>query len=185
VRLDKIKGLFLFAVAIWIWMGYSIYSHSSKHIIKATIIQSKTPVKTIDDKIIPVKSEVLWIDKLYFPLGNELYYPTYGYLGYKRNFIIYFDSYIESLKEQNVTFVVYSDDGFRLSIDGSVIGEYPKDRPYRRSVVVTTLSKGKHHIRIKYFQGYGQLGIKVQFKTDKNPLKLFGTDLDSLKFIKQ
>ena len=185
MRFDRRYGLLLFAIGIWIWIGYSIYSHSAKHIIKATIIQSKTPLRTIDSKVVPAKKEVLWIDRLYFPKGNELRHPTYGYLGYRKNFVIYFDSDVESLKDQNVTFFVYSDDGFRFWIDGKVVGEYPKDRPYSKSVVRVFLPKGKHHIRIKYFQGYGQLGIKVQFKTDKNSLKLFGTDINTLKFIEQ
>jgi len=185
MRFDKRFGLLLFAAALWLWIGYSIYSHSAKHIIKATIIQSKTPVRDIDSKVVPAKKEELWIDRLYFPVGNELRHPTYGYLGYKRDFVVYFDSEVESKKDQNVTFAVYSDDGFRMFVDGKRVGEYPKDRPYSRTLVNTYLPKGKHHIRIKYFQGYGQLGIKVKFKTDKNSFKLFGTDGDTLKFVER
>ena len=185
VRFDRRYVLLAFALGVWIWIAYSIKTHSADHIIKATIIQSKTPLRTIDSKVVPVKKETLWIDKLYFPVGNELRHPTYGYLGYKKNFVIYFDSVLDSLEDQEVTFAVYSDDGFRFWVDGKMVGEYPKDRPFRRSIVRVFLPKGEHRVRIKYFQGYGQLGIKVLFKTDKNSFKLFGTDLNTLKFVRQ
>jgi hypothetical protein len=184
MQLDKSKGLFIFALTLWGWIIYSIYSNSIEGVIKTTIIQSKTPLTRVDSKIKPIKKEVLWIDKLYFDVGKELKHPIYGYLGYKKNFVIYFDSHIKSLKDQNITFAIYSDDGFRLLIDGRKIGEYPKDRPYSKSIIKTALSKGDHRIRIKYFQGYGQLGIKAEFKTDKNSFKLLGTDTNTLKFAK-
>ncbi|NPA64165.1 MAG: hypothetical protein GXO16_04240 [Epsilonproteobacteria bacterium] len=191
-RFDKRYALFLFAVGIWVWMGYSIASHTAKKIIKATIIQSKKPIRHIDDTIEPQKREILWIDTLNFPKGNELRHPKYGYLGYRRNFIAYFDTDIEVPKDRYVDFVIYSDDGFRLTIDGKKIMEYPKDRPFQKSEKIVKLTKGRHHLRIKYFQGYGQLGIVGYYGTAQTEAAargakkyLIGESSSALKFLEQ
>jgi len=185
VRFDRGWGLLLFALGLWGWILYSIKSHSAAHIIKAHIIQSKTPLRTIDSKPTPLKEETLWIDRLSFPRGTQLRHPIYGYLGYSHDFIIDLTMEVESLRDQNVTFDIYSDDGFRLWIDGKVIAQYPTDRPFRKSRVITFLPQGKHHIRLKYFQGYGQLGLKALYRTDNSSFKLFGTDSNTLKFLQQ
>ena len=168
VRFDKRYILALFALGIWVWMGYSIVSHTTSRIIKATIIQSKKAVRYLDDKLYPIKKEVLWFDTLTFPKGNELRHPKYGYLGYRQDFVIFFDMDVELSADRFVSFVVYSDDGFRLLIDGKKIMEYIYDRPFRKSQKIVHLSKGKHHIRIKYFQGYGQLGIVGYYGVGKS-----------------
>ena len=190
VRFDRRYGLVIFALGIWIWIGYSIYAHTSKKIIKATIIQSSKPVRHIDDRIYPQKKETLWFDTLYFPKGNELRHPKYGYLGYRQNFVAFFDTDIDVPKDEFVNFVIYSDDGFRLTIDKQKIMEYPKDRPFQKSEKVVRLAKGKHHIHIKYFQGYGQLGIVGYYavgmsakEAQKARKYLIGKSSSDLKFL--
>ncbi|MRJ01834.1 MAG: hypothetical protein C6I05_00115 [Epsilonproteobacteria bacterium] len=183
MQFDRRWGLLLFALGLWIWMAYSIISHTATHTIKAVIIQSKTPLRTIESRVTPRKREELWIDKLYFPQGNELRHPIYGYLGYKNNFVIYLTMRVNSLRDQNITFDIYSDDGFRLWVDGKMVAQYPKDRPFRKSTATIFLPKGEHHIKLKYFQGYGQLGLKAVYRTDDGSSKLFGEDSNSLEFL--
>jgi len=151
------------------WIGYSIASHTAKKIIKTTIIQSSKPIRHIDDPLKLKKKEILWIDTLNFPKGNELRHPKYGYLGYRRNFVAYFDTDIEVPKDVYVDFIIYSDDGFRLTLDSKKIMEYPKDRPFQKSEKIVKLTRGKHHLRIKYFQGYGQLGIVGYYGLGSTP----------------
>lgn len=183
-----------FAIAIWLWIGYSIYSHSAKKIFKVTIIQSAKPLHFLDDRLYPIKQETLWIEKLYFPRGNELRHPTYGYLGYKQNFVMRIDGDFTLSKDRPVKFVLYSDDGVRLLIDGKKVLEFPKDRPFGKSEGVIDLKKGKHHLHIDYFQGYGQLGLAGyytvlnslnQLKTVNNSLKLLGKDSKMIEFLEQ
>lgn len=183
VQFDKRKGLLLFALGLWVWMGYSIASHSAKKIIKATIIQSAKPIRHLDDTIYPRKKEVLWIDKLYFPNANELKHPTYGYLGYRKDFIIYFDADFKLQEPQQIKFTIYSDDGFRLKVDKKDIMEYIKDRPFGKSEAVVTLAPGLHHLRIKYFQGFGQLGIVGYYQLKDGRKHLIGVNSSILKFI--
>jgi len=181
---DKRYGLLLFAIALWVWIGYSIASHTARHIIKATIIQSSKPIRSIDDPLVPIKKEVLWIDKLYFPKGNELRHPLYGYLGYRHDFVIHFDAKFSLAKKGPVRFIIYSDDGFRLKIDGKEVMEYPKDRPFSKSEKEVVLSKGEHTLHIKYFQGFGQLGI-VGYYQEGSKRHLIGQDGEALRFEEQ
>jgi len=185
-------ALLLFGAALWIWMGASIAVHTPKKIVKATIIQSSKPIRQLDDPVRVRKKEILWFDKIYFPRGNELKNPVYGYLGYTHDFLILFDTDMVLDSDKYVRFVVYSDDGFRLSLDGKTLMEYPGDRPYSKSETIVPVTKGRHHLRIKYFQGYGQLGISALYgvgdtKEEAIAAKLhfIGIDNDGVRFIEQ
>ena len=155
-------------------------------------MQSSRPIHFLDDKVSPLKKEILWFDTLAFPKGNELRHPKYGYLGYRQNFVIFFDMDVEIPKEEYVDFVIYSDDGFRLLIDNKKVMEYLKDRPFRKSERVVRLHPGKHHIRIKYFQGYGQLGIVGYYSVGESAEEakrakkyLIGKNSPSMRFLEQ
>ncbi|BCD63179.1 hexosaminidase (plasmid) [Nitratiruptor sp. YY08-26] len=180
---DRRWALLLFALVLWGWIGYSIFSHTTAKILKVTIIQSKTPVRFLDDRIVPIKKEVLWIDRLYFPRGNELRHPLYGYLGYTHDFVALFDGKFKLEKEIPVTFTIYSDDGFRLKIDGHTVMKYPNDRPFSKSERTVTLTPGVHSLHIKYFQGFGQLGIIGYYKTNRR--HLIGQSSKDLQFLEQ
>jgi hypothetical protein len=53
-------------------------------------------------------------------------------------------------------FVLGSDDGARLIIDGNVVADDWVARPYATRVVMQTLAAGPHTIVMEYFQGPGQ-----------------------------
>jgi len=185
-------ALLLFGAALWIWMGVSIAAHTPKKIVKATILQSSKPIRHLDDPVRVKKKEILWLDKIYFLRGNELKNPVYGYLGYTNNFIIFFDTDMVLDSDKYIHFVVYSDDGFRLSLDGKSLMEYLGDRPYSKNEVVVPVSKGRHHLRVKYFQGFGQLGVAAFYGVGNTKekalvakLHFIGVDSDGVKFVKQ
>lgn len=194
MQFDKRWGLFAFALALWVWIGYSIYTHSPKKIFRVTILHSTKPLTSLYDRVYPDKKEIFWIEKVYFPRGNELRYPSYGYLGYKNNFFMKIDGDFVLTQDIPLKFVLYSDDGVRLMIDGKRVLEYAKDRPYGKSEATIKLAKGKHHIHIDYFQGYGQLGLGGYYtiinsykdnKTVNNSLKLLGVSSIYVKFLEQ
>ncbi|SMC10174.1 PA14 domain-containing protein [Nitratiruptor tergarcus DSM 16512] len=194
MRFDKRWGLFAFAFTLWLWIGYSIYIHSAKKIFKVTIIHSSKPLHTLNDKIYPDKKEMIWVEKIFFPRGNELKHPTYGYLGYKKNFVMRIDGDFLLSKDAPLKFVLYSDDGVRLVIDGKNVLEFLQNRPFGKSEGIIYLKKGKHHLHIDYFQGYGQLGLVgyyavlnglKQIISDNNSLKLLGNNSQIIKFIEQ
>ncbi len=169
MRFDRRWGFVVFVSFVWLWIGFNIYKHTFTPRIKAIIIQSKNPIRTIDDPIVPIKKEILYFETIDFPKSKRLWNSIYGDLGYTHDFIINFFSKIYLAKDQYVKFIVYSDDGFRLKIDGKDILEFRKDRPFSKSETVVYLSKGAHRLKLKYFQGYGQLGLKVYYTTSDTP----------------
>jgi len=190
IRLDKRHALLLFVFTIWAWIGFNIYSHATVNTIKATIVQSMKPIRSLDDNIFQGKKEALYIESLNFPKGNKFYHPHHGFLHYKKNFKIFFDTYMETTKDQYIDFVIYSDDGFRLVVDKKTVLEFTKDRPFKKSEKIIRLKSGKHHLHIKYFQGYGQLGIAGYYsvgksiQSAKNSKKiLIGKSCDDLRFL--
>jgi len=148
------------------------------------ILQSSTPLRHLDDNAHPIKREILWVDKILFPKGDELRYPSYGYLGYRHDFKMFIDGDFILTKSSPVKFIIYSDDGVRLSIDGKKILEFLDDRPFRKSEGEIFLQKGKHHLHIDYFQGYGQLGLVGYYQLDYKRT-LLGQNMPQMKFLRQ
>ncbi len=79
-------------------------------------------------------------------------------------------------KAQDIEFIVFSDDGFRLKIDGKKLIEFTKDRPYKGNKKSIKLQKGLHYITLKYFQGYGDLGLGAWYKDENGNKKPIGYD---------
>ena len=134
-------------------------------------------------KEIQKKTETLLFSQLYFPNSNILKNNLYGNLVYRSNFFIDFTSNFYLDKDSEIKFEIYSDDGFRLKIDGKKVAEFIKDRPYKKSEGKIFLKKGKHQFTLNYFQGYGNLGLGVWYIID-NKKTIFGKDSKILHFEK-
>jgi hypothetical protein len=55
----------------------------------------------------------------------------------------------------NVTFKVGSDDGYRLIVDGNVIGECWCDQEYKTKSFVVPLTAGPHLVQVEYYERMG------------------------------
>jgi len=139
------------------------------------IIDLNTPGKTIDKKQFS-------FDKLSFPKGSELFHQNTGFLGYKESFFLQAKTQINVIQEGNYTFVVNSDDGFKLKLNDQTICQHIAGRAMQSSSCSIHLSKGKQLFDLKYFQGFGNLGLEVTYELESQPAYLIGTDSNYLKF---
>lgn len=78
-------------------------------------------------------------------------------------------------------FLVGSDDGFSLQIDGKKICEHLQDRPYSIQSCNVFLHPGKHRFQISYFQGFGQSGFSVQYRVPNGNIYWFGENSADLQ----
>ncbi|MHB1036979.1 MAG: PA14 domain-containing protein, partial [Pirellulales bacterium] len=64
-------------------------------------------------------------------------------------------------EDDTYTFAVSSDDGFRLSIDGKVVGSFEGGRGMSSTLMPVDLTAGKHSIQLTYHEGGGGSGVAL------------------------
>jgi cytochrome c len=84
-------------------------------------------------------------------------YPDNGYLVAK--------GYINIAKDNNYLFMIGSDDGTRLSIDGKMIADNDGPHGTEFKDAEMALRQGLHSIKIEYFQGMGGKNYTLQWTT--------------------
>ena len=150
---------------------------------KFTVLQQDRKIDNIDTKFNTAYEMSYYIDTIDFKNASELIHKRLGKLNFfsdfftltKGDFIVnktgYFDIKIES------------DDGFELKIDKKLIGKFKSDRPMKANVFRMHLTKGKHSIDLKHFQGYGFVGLKVSYKfANENKYSTFGNNNKYITF---
>jgi PA14 domain len=96
------------------------------------------------------------------------------------DFFIDVDQMFTTHKTGNYQFLIGSDDGFSLTIDGKKVCEHLQDRPYSVQSCNVFLNSGKHRFQVSYFQGFGQSGFSVQYQTNDGKVYWFGEDSPDL-----
>lgn len=82
-------------------------------------------------------------------------------------------------------FLIASDDGFRLFIDGKPMCEFLGDRPLAKNECPVLLDKGEHTFFSLLFSGYGRLGLQAYYRpTSSNNYNFIGVSSPSLTFKK-
>jgi len=170
---------------MFLWFGVlyksKIFAKKEDLFLNVTILKSSNTLKTLDDSFKIKSIKHVKIDKLYFPKRKYLYHYLYGNLRFNKNFVMKINTAFMLENNEKVKFVISSDDGFRLTIDGKKICEYVKDRPMSKTECVVNLKKGKHKMFIKYFQGYGQLGLVGVYEINGKKYYI-GQNSDYLRF---
>ena len=151
--------------------------------IKMTISQNKKSIKTIDQKYDIKNKKSYFIDIIDFESKNSFVHSKLGNLGFSKDFFVDFEFTIELKKDEEIVFGIESDDGFALFINSKELFSFKKDRPMTLSKKSVSMKKGIHNIKIKYYQGYGQMGIRAFYKSD-NKTVFIGQDSDNIKFKK-
>lgn len=151
--------------------------------IKITIYPQNKPIFSIDDQKTQKNAKTFFADSIEFG-GASFGHPKLGGLGFDFNFFADLNSKIEAAKGGEYVFSIYSDDGFRLFVDEKPICEFKTDRPMTKTQCPVFLEKGEHEIRLIYFQGGGNMGLKGFYREKENKKeKLIGKSDKNIKFI--
>lgn len=124
------------------------------------------------------------IDRIELNLDNHFKHATLGALGWAEHFYADIESRFRVSEPGRFRFLVGSDDGFRLSIDGRLLCQYPTDRPYRKQSCYQTLSAGEHTLELSYFQGYGNAGLTLEASKDgDSKARFWGDKIEGIEYI--
>jgi hypothetical protein len=105
-----------------------------------------------------------FIDVIAFKRLHELVHEHFGRFGIKENFYLDFDTVMNVKRDANFVFEVFSDDGFRILVDDREICIFNGPRSMDNSTTGSVmLSPGLHRLRLEYYQGGGELGLKAYY----------------------
>lgn len=169
-------------ILIAIYLALKAYFWPMQKNIDVTILKPNQSIQDLNHfgKIIDQKQFAF--DHLSFPLGEELFHQNTGYLGYRQDFLLHARTELNVLQEGNYTFIVDSDDGFSLTLNQQPICEHIDGRAMQSSVCEVFLSKGKQFFELKYFQGFGKLGLRVSYETESEQNFVVGKDSAFITF---
>ena len=87
----------------------------------------------------------------------------------KDNFALRFDGHINIPKGGNYLFLIGSDDGSRLYIDGKVVIDNDGVHPFQQKRKQMQITAGLHTVAVEYFEAGGQETLQVEFQAEGQP----------------
>jgi hypothetical protein len=152
-------------------------------VVKLVVSKNRVGISNIyQQRDIEFTKDVM-VDRLNLFDNNRFSHPKLGNVAsFADDFFIDINHQINVLEAGQFRFIVGSDDGFVLSIDGKKICEFAADRPYLTQPCFVELTKGPHQFSFSYFQGYGNSGLTVEYAYRDGKQYWFGDDSDSMEF---
>lgn len=152
-------------------------------VVKLAIHKNRTNITNIyQQRDIEFTREVM-VDRLNLLDKSRFSHPKLGNIAtFSDDFFVDVVHTIDVLEAGQFRFLVGTDDGFSLSIDGKKICEHLADRPFSVQPCFVELSKGKHQFNLSYFQGYGNSGLTVEYAYGDGRQHWFGDDSDVMAF---
>jgi hypothetical protein len=152
-------------------------------VIKVVITKNRVGITNIYQQRDIESTKEVMIDRLNLLDKSRFSHPKLGNIaGYSDDFFADVDTEITVKKADNYRFMVGSDDGFSVSIDGKLLCEHLSDRPFSVQTCMVFLSEGKHQFHLSYFQGFGNSGLTVEYARGDEDPHWFGDDSKYLKF---
>lgn len=152
--------------------------------VGVTISQNDGGLSTLDSPKKIVSTQHIDVDRLDFPEGSMLEHAQYGKLGYTQDFFIDAETVMQVTQADTYRFEIRSDDGFSLTIDGRKVCEFRGNRPMRSTTCNYRLGKGRHLLKLSYFQGGGPMGLEAHYRRAKGTNRFVGDDSDGVIFEK-
>jgi len=182
---DKRYQFLIFTLLIFVFVVSKVsVSTCDKGNIKFTISQNRVNIKQIYQRRDIKYKKSYYTNKIDLTANSrELTNANGKKYGFYRNFFIDFKTKIILDRDTKIRFIIYSDDGFSLKIDGKVILKFEKTRPIAKNEKEIFLKKGLHRVSLSYFQGVGLLGVKALYRVRKKRY-FIGVNSDNVKFVK-
>ncbi len=127
-----------------------------------TLSKNRVNITGIDQPRNISESRTVRIDKVDLHHDNRFKHSVLGMLGWTEDFYADIETRFKVTETARYRFMVGSDDGFSLSIDGKRLCQYPKDRPFSKQSCYRELSAGQHTLTLSYFQGFGNSGLTLE-----------------------
>ena len=162
---------------------YRIIPITVDPVVKLVISKNRVSISNIYQQRDIENTKEVWVDKLNLEYKSRFSHPKLGNVAdYAEDFFVDVDHKITVKKTDTYRFLVGSDDGFSLKVDGKLLCEHLGDRPFSVQPCVVHLAEGEHQVQVSYFQGYGNSGFTVEYARGDESPHWFGEDSSSVKF---
>lgn len=174
-----VSALLLLTITIIVYRITPVYVDGN---LTAVISKNGTDIRSVNQARNIVKTHSVKLDILNLYHKGKFGHPKLGNIAKTSDdFFLDLDQAFVINKEGNYQFLVGSDDGFSLTIDNKKICEHPSDRPYSIQSCNIFLTKGKHRLQTTYFQGFGNSGFTLQYRTTNRKIYWFGENSADLR----
>lgn len=151
--------------------------------VKIVISKNRTNITNIYQQRDIERTKTVMIDKVNLLVKSRFAHPKLGNIAdASDDFFVDIDQTITVKNADSYRFLIGTDDGFSLNIDGKLICEHLGDRPYSIQTCLTHLTEGKHQFQLSYFQGFGNSGLTVEYARGDSTQYWFGEDSDAIHF---
>lgn len=176
--------LFSLALAlVTLLILYRIVPITVDPVVKLVISKNRVSISNIYQQRDIEASREVWVDILNLEHKSRFGHPKLGNIAtYSEDFFVDVDHKITVKNDDTYRFMVGSDDGFSLSIDGKLLCEHLGDKPFSVQSCLLHLTEGEHQVHVSYFQGYGNSGFTVEYARGDEKAHWFGEDSSSVKF---
>lgn len=152
-------------------------------VVKLVIQKNRASISNIYQQRDVEFTREIMVDRLNLLDKSRFSHPKLGNIAtYSDDFFVDVIHNINVLEAGQFRFLVGSDDGFSLSIDGKKICEHLADRPYSIQPCFVELTKGQHQFNLSYFQGYGNSGLTVEYAYGDGRQYWFGDNSGAMEF---
>lgn len=156
-------------VFVWILVLNATVPPRLDPTIRAVFLQQESSIGSIDQPRSLKYSKTFALDAAAFPRRHSLRHVTVGDLRAEEHFFMEMDTVMDILRPGAFRFTIRSDDGFRLYIDGKIRAEYTTPRLSDSTQTVVQLGRGRHIIRIVWFQDAGLMELMGYYAAEDEP----------------
>lgn len=147
------------------------------------IARNRAPIADLDQARDVESTRRVMLDTLDLARDGRFAHARLGELGYGTNYFVDIVRHFDLERTASYRFVVTSDDGFALAIDGRRVCAFTTPRAMNTQTCSILLSQGRHEFRLAYFQAGGPAGLRVQFgRHGESRLDAFGAGADGVSF---
>lgn len=181
--LNKNTALSVLLVVICVLIGIRITPISVDPVIKLVISKNRAAINNIDQARDIESTKEVWVDIINIAEQNRFKHPDLGEIGYAESFFVDVDTTFTVKQAGNYQFMISSDDGFKLAINGKQLCMFPNGRPIATQTCNVTLTEGEQKFQLSYYQGFGLAGLKAQYtKVGSNKTYWVGENSAAIKF---
>jgi hypothetical protein len=183
IPLNKNTALSVLLAVVCVVIAIRITPVSVDPVIKLIISKNSVNITHIDQARNIESTKEVWVDIINLAEKNRFQHPKLGEIGYASEFFVDIDAPFTIKQAGNYQFMIASDDGFKLSIDGKQLCSFPGSRGIATQTCNVTLTEGTHNFQLSYYQGYGHAGLKAQYtKVSSNKTYWVGENSAALRF---
>lgn len=166
--LNKNTLLSVVMAVVTLLIIYRITPVTVDPVLELVISKNRVGINSINQQRDITNTQKVMVDILNIAEQNRFKHPKLGELGYGNDFFVDVETTFTVKKAGSYHFLVGSDDGFKLLIDGKPLCQFPGSRPLAVQTCAIDLTEGEHVFKLAYYQGFGNAGLKVEYRLAGN-----------------